>query len=308
MRCTVIAVSILLLMLSSCTTEEQKEEMLAKQYCGSCHSFPEPGLLDKKTWTYVMPHMGLRMGVDLTMLSTLSEEDYPYVLQTLPKNPMISVADFEAIGRYYQREAPDSLTMPAAMEFKELDQFEVTPIQLLKQRPTISMLQADTVARKLFISNRSSMIYEYDFSFRRLDSARLSSPSSDVIFDGKERLISLFGIMDPNDQPGGSVGVLDDDLKVSTVIDSVKRPVYIERGDFNNDKLEDLVVCAFGNYSGALLVYENRGDGGYTKHTISSLPGSRKVIVRDFNNDGLPDILAMLTQGDEQISLFTYLT
>ena len=39
-------------------------ETLAKQYCASCHLFPEPQLLDKKTWQDgVLPNMAMRLGI-----------------------------------------------------------------------------------------------------------------------------------------------------------------------------------------------------------------------------------------------------
>lgn len=300
-----IGIAVTLIITASCTTKEQKEEQLAKQYCSSCHMFPEPSLLDKQRWSNVMPHMGLRMGIDLSLLGTVSEEDFPYVAETLPNNPIISQEDYDAIKNYYQREAPDSLTLPEDFAAKELDQFEVIPHQVLKQRPVLSMLRADTVNKRLWMADRRSMLYSVDYNFNRTDSVQLTSPASNVQFSNTGSLIALMGIMDPNDQPKGSVGMLDADLSYKELVDSIKRPAYIERGDFNNDQKEDLVVCAFGNYGGALLVFENAGDGKYNRHTISLLPGARKVIVRDFNDDGLSDILVMFTQGDEQISLFT---
>jgi hypothetical protein len=301
MRSFVSIVAVFLII--SCTTKEQKEEILARQYCASCHAFPEPSLVDKETWTNVMPQMGLRMGIDMTPLSMLSEADYPYVILTLPESPMIRHDDFEAIARYYQREAPDSLTLPPDFVAKDLFQFEVIPHQLLKQRPTITMLRADTVNKELWLSNRRSVLYKYDYDLKRKDSIQLTSPASSVVF-GDQPLLTLMGIMDPNDQPRGSVGVLKDDV-FEAVIDSLKRPVFIETGDFNKDNLDDIVVCAFGNFGGALHVFENKGNGKYNQHTVSPLPGARKVVIRDFNNDDLVDILVMFSQGDEQISLYT---
>ncbi len=289
----------------SCTTTEQKEELLAKQYCSSCHQFPEPSLLDKETWTHVMPQMGLRMGVDISSLMTLSEEDYPYVVQTLPRNPMISVEDFAAIARYYQRTAPDSLVQPPLFETQELTQFDVEPMQLLHQRPTITMLRADTARQRFFLSTRRSVLFEYDYQFNRIDSTQLTSPASSIVFRPSENVISLMGIMDPNDQPKGSVGMLSGELGFKKMIDSLKRPVFIEQADLNNDQREDLVVCAFGNFGGALLAFENLGNGNYAKHVISALPGARKVVLKDFTNDGLKDVLVLFSQGDEQISLYT---
>lgn len=300
-----IGIALMLLVTASCTTREQKEERLARQYCSACHSFPEPSLLDKQRWSHVMPQMALRMGVDISLLTTLSEEDYPYVMQTLPVNAMISHRDFDAIRNYYQRESPDSLTLPEPFAASDLDQFEVLPSEVLKRRPMISMLRADTVNKRLWISNRSSMLYRCDYNLNRIDSVQLTSPASSVLFEeGGKGTIALMGIMDPNDQPKGSIGLVDgSDFR--PVIDSLKRPVFIERADLNNDKRDDLIVCAFGNYGGALLVYENAGSGKFIRHVISGLPGTRKVVVRDFNDDGFPDILALFAQGDEQISMFT---
>jgi len=289
----------------SCTSKEKKEEVIARQYCGTCHSFPEPSLLDKGAWQTVMPQMAVRMGIDISLLTRLNDADYPYVVQTLPRNPMISTADFESILNYYEREAPDSLTMPADFETKELHQFDVTPMNVLKQRPTITMLRADTVNKKVWLSNRKPMLYEYDFNFKRVDSLQVNSPASGVVFSKDDQLLSLMGIMDPNDQPVGSVVMLTKDKSAEVQIDSITRPVYIERADLNNDKFEDIVVCEFGNYGGALTVFENSGDGKFFKHKISSLPGARKVVVKDFNDDGLNDILVLFSQGDEQISLYS---
>lgn len=112
------------------------------------------------------------------------------------------------------------------------------------------------------------------------------------------------GIMDPNDQPAGALLKLTDG-KPHPIIDSLKRPVFVAAADFNQDNLTDYVVCNFGNYAGELIVLESLGNKNFLRHILSPLPGARKVIVRDFNNDGLPDVLAQLTQGDEQISLFT---
>ena len=305
MRLPVLVIVVVFSLTISCATKEEKEELLARQYCGTCHSFPEPSLLDKNAWTTVMPQMAVRMGIDISPLMQLSEADYPYVMQTLPKGPMISEEDFYAIARYYDREAPDSLISPPELVTKELHQFAVTPLKLLQQRPTITMIRVDTVDKHIWLSNRHRILYKYDLNFNPIDSIQLTSVASHMIFDKPEPLVSLMGYMDPNDQPKGSVVSLKNDNSLQLQIDSLKRPVFFEQADLNNDKLEDLVVCAFGNYGGDLTVYENTPEGKYVKHTISALPGSRKVILKDFNNDGLTDVLALLTQGDEQISLFT---
>ncbi|HCZ37445.1 MAG TPA: hypothetical protein DHV26_16120, partial [Cytophagales bacterium] len=91
MRKHFLFISTLLLALAGCQNEAQREERLARTYCSSCHQFPEPALLDKKTWAKkVLPEMAFRMGVDLSQLFNLPQNDYPFVSETLPNSPMVS--------------------------------------------------------------------------------------------------------------------------------------------------------------------------------------------------------------------------
>jgi hypothetical protein len=53
------------------------------------------------------------------------------------------------------------------------------------------------------------------------------------------------------------------------------------------------------------LVLENTGDEKFKKHILNPMPGARKVVVQDFNHDGLQDVLALMTQGDERLILYT---
>lgn len=54
---------------------------------------------------------------------------------------------------------------------------------------------------------------------------------------------------------------------------------------------------------GALLVFE-KTTLGFRQHKVHSLPGTRRVFVRDVDRNGLPDLVALICQGDEQITAF----
>jgi hypothetical protein len=297
---------VITLALASCENETQREERLARTYCSSCHQFPEPALLDKKTWTQkVLPEMAFRMGVDLSLLMNLPPGDYPFVVQTLPNSAMVNPEDWAAIVRYFEREAPDTILVDAPKPAEPLNQFNAEAITLPASNrfPMLSLLKVDTLNKRIFTSNRSNWLHQWDYNFMPLDSVQLFSPVSSISFTPDIVLASM-GIMDPNDQPRGALLKLTEGKTIS-LIDSLKRPVFVTASDFNQDGLMDYIVCNFGNYEGNLLLLENLGNEKFRKHMLSGLPGARKAIVNDFNNDGLPDILAQLTQGDEQISLFT---
>lgn len=75
----------------------------------------------------------------------------------------------------------------------------------------------------------------------------------------------------PNDVPDGTMQRLErnwPDPKYkpgNVVIQSLQRPVQMAYGDLNNDGLEDIVACEFGNKTGRVSWYDNDGQGGYTK-------------------------------------------
>jgi len=307
-RC--IALIVIVSVFTSCESIEQKETRLAKQYCGSCHLFPEPSLLPKATWTKsVLPNMAFRMGLMdlLDGQKYIAEEDLMTVAQTLPGYPMVSEEEWKHIVNYFEKNAPDELPKIERRNIDTLTLFERSRYKNSNEPlPLITMIKADTINKKIIVGTRNSSLYILNNKFEVDGSGKLTSPPSHVILDkNNEMTMSIMGIMDPNDRPLGKIVTTDPYGRVKEIlIDSLKRPVYIEKADLNSDGLEDFIVCAFGNYTGGIYAYENRGNSKYIKHTISYLPGSRKTVLKDINNDGKLDIIALLTQGDEQITSF----
>jgi hypothetical protein len=62
-------------------------------------------------------------------------------------------------------------------------------------------------------------------------------------------------------------------------------------------------VCQFGHNVGRLSAFLKTGRT-YREQLIDPVPGARRAIVRDCNADGRPDVLALLTQGDEQVAVY----
>ncbi len=293
----------------SCQTQNQLENKLARQYCSSCHLFPEPGLLDKKTWEKnVLPKMGIYLGLSTYDYSNdVQPEDLLTFLSTLPANPIVTEKEWEGIRHYFISNAPDSLPSVQRDLPKDLNQFEVSAYKLPGKygNPLVTLLKVDTTNEHIYVGTRQSRLFKLDKNLVTKDSIILGSPPSYMNFQNSAELyFSLMGNMDPNDQPGGEIIALTKEANTfTTLIDSLKRPVYFEKVDLNEDGREDYVVCAFGNFTGALLAYEST-QSGLVKKVINAQPGTRKVVIKDFNNDGKPDILALTAQADEKIVLF----
>jgi hypothetical protein len=290
----------------SCTSQ-QREEQVARQYCGSCHLFPEASLLPKRVWAEnILPQMALRMGVDFKKMVEIPEGDRPYVLPSLPASAMVTEEEWKSIQNYFQRAAPDSLDAPSLAIADTLQQFDATTFSAaIEGLPTTTMLTLDTVKDRILVSDRRAVLHEFDTKFQWKASHPLSSPPSHLLLSEKEEpLLLQMGIMDPNDQPLGSVAQWHEKTQTFTpLIDSLQRPVYLEHADMNADGKKDFVICSFGNYTGSLNVYETLDSGKYKRHILQNMPGARKVVVRDFDNNGLPDVMALMTQGDERIIL-----
>lgn len=305
-----IVLVILTSTLISCESEEQKGERLAKQYCGSCHVFPDPSLLPKEIWAKnVLPNMAFRMGLSDLMDAKkfVPMDDLLTVVGTLPDQPMVTSQEWDAIVNYFDKNAPDELSLPSYNDLNEATLFK--PIKYKssnEELPLVTLIKVDTLNNKILIGSRNGTLEIFNNRFELESSKALSSPVSHIEFTKNNDLImSLMGIMDPNDRPKGELVIADEHGKVKTVlVDSIKRPAYFEKADINVDGFDDFVICAFGNFTGELFVSESKGDSLYFNHVISNLPGARKVIVTDFNKDGKLDILALLTQGDEQITYF----
>ncbi len=303
-----LALSGAMAVLASCESPRQKEERLAKRYCSSCHVFPDPSLLDRKTWEqHVLPQMAFRMGLpDMNMLMRLNEADRSIVMSSLPGKPMVTVEEWEAIKHYYANLAPDSLLPTPPPLAEALTLFDTVTIKLPSGSvPTVTVVKADTINHMIFAGNRMSWLYRYDNAFQPEDSFLLPSPPSNILPQGSvDPIVTCMGIMDPNEQSRGEVLSLSMTQHTTAQrISSLQRPVYLEKADLNGDGREDYIVCEFGNYTGMLSVFEQEAGGTFKKHVIQALPGARRVVIKDVDGNKLPDILCLMTQGDEKIIL-----
>ena len=302
-----VCLASLILTFSSCD-QLKSPEQLAQRHCSTCHAFVPPNVLDKKSWEDgVLPEMAFRMGLDVSKLSSLREDDLDIILKTLPPQALVTDEEWKLISEYYIRNAPDTLAVSSPPAPSALTQFSASAVRLKIQSNTmLTMVKYNEDIKKYFLGTRRGKLYQLTATLSLEDSFDLGSPPSAIQFESPdEALLSGMGIMDPSEQEAGSIIRLSlSDGEFRTVVDSLKRPVDFEVEDLNNDGEEDLLVSAFGNFTGELVAFERTGDQ-YRPDVIHSFPGTRKTIVHDLNDDGLQDILALVTQGDEHIALFT---
>lgn len=294
----------------------EKGAVLAERYCRSCHLLPDPALLDADSWEQgVLPNMGPLLGIFRSgYINYPYGKNDPYLDSNFyPDKPVLTGAEWESILDYYTATSPD--TMPGqqrpAVIRQGLPQFTVQPVAG-SGTPATTLVRIDTAAGAqglLLFNSRAGALYRLDRQFNRVDSLPLQGAVTDVAISGGNLLLCNIGRMNPNNGRWGKALWAQKkeaaSYAIRPLLDSLARPVQVTAADLDADGKEDLLVCAFGFLQGNLSWYRQEGDGRYRQQVLRARPGALRTIVQDYNRDGLPDIWALFSQGEEGIFLYT---
>lgn len=311
---------------------------LAAKYCGSCHQLPTPDLLDAGTWEKgVLPQMGPRLGI-----FEYKYQRYPNNSQDpnvgrgyYPAAPLLTPEEWGDVIDYYTALAPDSLPRQQRKEPLRADSTDfavMTPAMRAQTPPATCLIRYDSVTHQVLTSDILRHSFDrWDVSGiaagKRWNASGMSRKSVgiggadvDLVRDEAGYMACNIGVFAPNNAMAGHMDRLapgSPPAKASAsegqhfvpgdtpVFSGLMRPVNLAGADLNGDGRRDWVVCEFGFIKGELSWLENKGDGRYEKHVLKAVPGAIRVVVQDYNHDGLPDLWVLFAQGDEGIFLFT---
>ena len=302
----IILLALACLTLTRCRSPYKSDgEKLAHTYCTVCHAFPDPQLLDTKTWqASVLPQMATRLGAgERSLFAQTSRNPYMTVL-----TKAVSAEQWAKIVGFYAAQAPDSLPAQALPAEPQLDPgfFRAAAfVPRLESSAIITLLQADSLGRRIFVGEAATnRLRVFDWNRRLVATLALKSPPTDVIAEPQDVLVLESGILEPNDEPRGTLAQYDvgaaGQLRFSqTLIDSLLRPVFVRGFDFDGDGRNEFVICEFGDNRGRLALY--RYDGAtYQREVLDATPGAIRFELHDLTGDGQPDIVALFGQGDER--------
>jgi len=296
----------------------KKGEELAKVYCQSCHMFPDPSLLDSKTWEKgVLPQMGPRLGI-----FNFGFEEYPKIRDRnldanfYPSQPVLTQVDWQNILNYYIAISPDSLPPQkrknAIKVSLPLFQVQISALHYPNSATSYVKINSRDSINSVIISDAVKQnIYFLSRNLQISDSIQNTGPVVDIDFEKDQMLACDIGILNPNNGKFGKGELFSYPSKNSskkattTFFDSLQRPVQILSVDLNNDGKKDYIICEFGYLTGAFSWMENLGDNNFKKHKLREVPGAIEVVIQDYNHDGLMDIWALFSQGEEGVFLFT---
>lgn len=287
---------------------------LAEVYCGNCHLKPEPEILDQKTWkNSVLPDMRRRLGLYLAEDMGISlPEDKGVPKGIYSAYPLIKQADWERIVAYYVENAPETPTKQAEKQKPQVGVpgFElIIPAYDFEYPSLTTLVDIHPETGEVWLGHRYEKLFVLDPSegFSIKDSVSTSIAPVSIRWNTDESFDLLtMGLMDPTND---SVGALTNFRKINESwidfqdLDRLARPVHVSYGDLNGDGVEDKVVAQFGDHVGRLSVYF-AGSEGFEEKVIKALPGARKTILTDFDQDGDLDIIGLMTQAWEGIYLW----
>ncbi len=306
---SILYLSFISLWLVGCQqTQEEKEEAIAKKTCGSCHKFPDPSLLDKKTWeTSVLPEMSYRLGLGnrFELMTRISDEQYQSALQMniYPETPMISQEDWQAIVHYYTQKAPVNPLPQKKKEPIHLESFHFQVENYLSPNDHIAgvtSIKIHPTKPEVWVGMRTHQTIVLDKNLKVKNQWETRSANVSTQFVGTRTFLTGIGKMYHSDQKLGGVYELQS-TKIRAIADSLRRPVDLQVADLNEDNVLDYVICEYGFEQGQLIWIDGKSK---EKHPLKIQAGARNVVIRDFTGEGKPDLMVLMAQSREGVSLF----
>ena len=305
----VILILLTLLIISCTTSNSKKQAAIYQKQCASCHLAPSIKDLPKDIWAKnILPDMGARMGIrDSTYnpMKGLSFSEQDAINQTgiYPIKPTMSNNDWESLKAYIISMAPDSLPTLNHTN-KPLHQFVAKPISLDSTKGSfITFLEFNNDGKNLMLGDISGNLSEYDFINSKF--SFIGQFGSAVIAhtnDNDISYITAIGKLDPSEFSSGKIFTLKDD-KINPITERLHRPVHTLVRDLNKDGKDELVVSEFGNLIGNLSLLTQTDSATYERSILLNQPGTIRVLSKDMDNDGLEDLIALTSQGDETITI-----
>lgn len=285
--------------------------MLARTYCVTCHLFPEPDAVDRRTWhDQILPRMKYRLGFSTPELEQSQNIRLLRELKRIPEQPVITEAQWLKLANYYFAEAPETpllVTNPPPIAVG-VPGFKFVPLALHVTNPAMTAVKILPGGGALVADDLRHEVWLVDRSGRQVGTVPVGSGVAGFRLVGNRILAAGLGSFQPTDERRGGVftlGLTDRRPVVQQVLlTNLPRTTDALEADLNGDAVPDFVVSSFGNNAGRLAWYQGQRDGTLTERELFALPGAIRAEVSDVNADGKPDVLALVAQETEAMFLF----
>lgn len=294
-------------------TQVAEGKALAQQHCASCHALPSPDMLPNNVWKYsTLPYMGTLMGVQKE-IDQLQKPLSDYAILKSPQ-ALISDEDWNKIKAYYLAESPANFPETKANPIAPLENLfrvEDLPVKLEGATfPNFTAIKMDAASHQVIAGDQSNrVIWLLDKQGKSIQQWKDQNALTHVAGShGKYRFTFIGTTTQANPEVNGlsqSVTFNNQKMQVDQQeLKNLNRPLQVISANLDEDAGEELVSCEFGFKIGGLSIWKKGKSGKWTQQVVEAQTGATRVIVKDFNQDGKQDMLALFAQGDERIILY----
>jgi hypothetical protein len=298
----------------SCSNEHSNPVPIAAQYnvyCGSCHMTPDPKNIPRDIWEdHVLPEMAARMGYKYggyNPISFRSQEERQYINldKTYPEQPIIDNKTWWSIHDYIISLAPYAIPIDTTRKDrnKDLADFSIRKVDISELTvPIITDIQFDTIRHFFNIGDAAGNLYQWPISNATTVVKKFNSAITSYHHNKNTQYATEIGILNPSEVPKGIITKISSGI-TDTIAENLHRPVFMENVDLNDDGVDEMLICEFGDLTGQLTLLEQK-ELGYDKKSLYPQPGAIKFEIADMNQDKKKDIVVLFSQGDEGIVIF----
>ena len=294
---------------------------LSKKYCGTCHLYPIPELLDKKTWHQsVLPRMAAFLGIFTDNQNYYDQMPAQWFepgkggqrvkdAGVYPSNPLLSKEEWIKIRDYYIANAPSSLP-----ENQLSDSIKVGIPNFITKKfnldqslsPVIQSLYVDSMNHEVYFAEMNGSLFRFHFGGSLRENTDGKEFFVEMIKDDEQIYLLDMGTRIASDNPQGKLLRMDrkNNYRKEMIMKDLMRPVSFTFGQLDEDLQEEIVICEYGNLLGQLTVYDQDATTSYRANPLMEDDGYIKAYIEDMNADGKNDIVALQGNGDEGIDIF----
>jgi hypothetical protein len=224
--------------------------------------------------------------------------------QIFPDQPIPDSISWAEINAFYLKYAPEKLPeIPPRKMNSPLPHFEVVLPETRLSPPGTSLVKFINNGQLLIGDVNQKALLVFD---QQLNMIRMAKADEGIVWVNEADdafLLTVMGSFSPTDDPSGYLMALPkkEGIRPLIIIDSLQRPVHTDLGDLNGDGKPDLVISEFSKWTGSFGWWEQTGRNRFKKHILRNKPGATRAFIRDLDQDGKADILALFAQGHEGI-------